>query len=132
MMNLNTIMILNKTKNDLLTFKGYFRLYKIKAMKEDKQGSYHFNTIVFEQILNQCQYGVKLWNSLNDDLETCEIEYCLKTKYKENVFKEYQNTELRKETSTVQLYILCLYRYMIWMYVGCLKYIHVYFLLIEV
>ena len=51
-------------------------------------------------------YGVKLWNSRNDDCKTCNNEYFLKKKYKDKVFKEYQNIELQQETSTVQLYNL--------------------------
>ena len=46
-------------------------------------------------------YGVKLWNSLNDDCKTYNNEDFLKTKYKDKVFKEYQNIELQQETSTV-------------------------------
>ena len=43
-------------------------------------------------------YGVKLWNSLNDDCKTCNNEYIFKKKYKD---KEYQHIELQQETSTV-------------------------------
>ena len=57
LINLKTIMIMYKAKiiyYVLNIFKGYFRLYKINTMKQDKQDNSHCNII--EQILNQCQY----------------------------------------------------------------------------
>ena len=36
-----------------------------------------------------------------DDRKTCNNEYFLKKKYKDKVFKEYQNIQLQQETSTV-------------------------------
>ena len=39
-------------------------------------------------------YGVKLWNSLNDDCKACNNEDFLKKKYKDKVLKEYQYIEL--------------------------------------
>ena len=56
LINLKTIMTMYKAKKVyyLGIFKGYFRLYKINTMKQDKQDNSHCN--IKEQILNQCQY----------------------------------------------------------------------------
>ena len=49
LINLKTIMIMYKAKKYYLRiFKGYFRSYKINAMKQDKHDNSHCNSI--EQI----------------------------------------------------------------------------------
>ena len=103
LINLKTIMIMC-TKRKIIyylgIFKGYFRLYKHYVTRQTGQFSLQYYRTNFKS-MSVSVYGVKLWNSLNDDCKTCNNEYFLRKKYKDKVFKEYQHIELQQETSTV-------------------------------
>ena len=83
-----------KAKNVLLP-KNIQRLFQIvQNQRYETRQTGQFSLQYFRKIFKSMSvsvYGVKLWNSLNDDWKTCNNEYYQKKQYKEKVLKEYQN-----------------------------------------
>ena len=104
LINLKTIMIMYKAKNNLLP-RNIQRLFQIVQnqhyeTRQTGQFSLQYYRTNFKS-MSVSVYGVKLWNSLNDDCKTFNNEYFFKKRYKDKVFKEYQRIELQQETSAI-------------------------------